>query len=355
MNTDQIKSEIKSSKYICVFGIGAISYPIITAIQYFTDIKIDFLCDNDSKKWGNFYHNYKCISPSTLAHFKDEVSVIIATRHYKEINKQLNEMGINKTFVLTEYRLFNDLYFRNNENLEAIKTNIPILIKMLADEQSKDVVYTIVQNWFDFDIKYAGYEDIFTDDQYYPEGIIKLTDKESFVDVGAYNGDTVLEFIKRTDGKFNAIHAFELDESNYDTMEKRINEVKHLADISLYNIGLSDREEEVFYETGASGSQSSFINKTGSSGNCAKVARLDDVVKEQVTFIKMDIEGSELLALSGAEETIRKHKPKLAICVYHKPNHLWEVPFYIKKINPKYKIYFRHHSPLEYETVCYAI
>ncbi|MFA5300790.1 MAG: hypothetical protein WC389_21580, partial [Lutibacter sp.] len=133
MNTDQIKSEIKSSKYICVFGIGAISYPIITAINYFTDIKIDFLCDNDQDKVGRFYHNYKCISPSTLATFKDDVSVIISTRHYKTINNQLAKMGISKTFVLTEYRLFNDLYFKNNDNIEAIKTNIPKLINLLGD------------------------------------------------------------------------------------------------------------------------------------------------------------------------------------------------------------------------------
>jgi hypothetical protein len=76
---------------------------------------------------------------------------------------------------------------------------------------------------------------------------------------------------------------------------------------------------------------------------------------EKITFIKMDIEGSEPQALSGAEEIIKKQKPKLAICVYHKPEHLWEIPLYLKKIVPEYKIYIRHHTPLEYETVCYAV
>jgi hypothetical protein len=69
----------------------------------------------------------------------------------------------------------------------------------------------------------------------------------------------------------------------------------------------------------------------------------------------MDIEGSEPQALSGAEEIIKKQKPKLAISVYHKLEHLWEIPLYLKHIVPEYKIYLRHHSPLEYETVCYAI
>ena len=62
---DRIKKSIKSSKHVCVFGIGAISYPIISSIKNFTDIRIDFLSDNDQTKWGKIYHNdLKCIPPA---------------------------------------------------------------------------------------------------------------------------------------------------------------------------------------------------------------------------------------------------------------------------------------------------
>ena len=69
----------------------------------------------------------------------------------------------------------------------------------------------------------------------------------------------------------------------------------------------------------------------------------------------MDIEGSEMAALRGAKDTITKNKPKLAICLYHKPQDIWEIPIYIKKILPECKIYIRHHTDLLNETVCYAI
>ena len=83
---------------------------------------------------------------------------------------------------------------------------------------------------------------------------------------------------------------------------------------------------------------------------------LDDVLKnKKVTFVKMDIEGAEPQALRGAENIIRTQKPRLAICIYHDLKHLWEIPFYIKNLVPEYKIYLRHHTNLEYETVCYAI
>jgi len=69
----------------------------------------------------------------------------------------------------------------------------------------------------------------------------------------------------------------------------------------------------------------------------------------------MDIEGAELDALHGAEESIRAFTPKLAICTYHQPSHLWEIPLYMKELVPGYKIFLRHHTEQEYETVCYAV
>jgi len=356
---DRIKKEIKSSKHVCVFGIGAISYPIISSIKNFTDIKIDFLSDNDQTKWGKIYHNdLKCISPAELEKYKDDIAILITTQHYKKIYQQLLKKGFRKIFAVTEYRLLNDVYFKNKQNIGKIKKNMLKVIDILEDEKSKEIIFTLIKNWFDFDVDTVGYEKIFTNDQYYPADIIKLSDNESFVDVGAYNGDTVFDFIKRTNNKFNSIFAFELDNKNFKEMELAVDklDVNLKRKIELYNLGLLDEEKDVYYETGGSGMQSTFINVINTASDCGKTVRLTDILKnKKVTFIKMDIEGSEPKALSGAEEIIQKHKPKLAICVYHKPEHLWEVPLYLKNIVPEYKIYIRHHTPLEYETVCYAV
>jgi FkbM family methyltransferase len=91
--------------------------------------------------------------------------------------------------------------------------------------------------------------------------------------------------------------------------------------------------------------------------NCDFV-RLDDYFYnnniDRINYIKMDIEGHELSALKGASELLRSHKPKLAICGYHKPSDLWDLPNYIKSINPEYQIYFAHHGPKRFECVFYA-
>lgn len=74
-----------------------------------------------------------------------------------------------------------------------------------------------------------------------------------------------------------------------------------------------------------------------------------------MTFIKMDIEGAELAALKGAKNTIKMYKPKLAICVYHNPLDIIEIPKLIKEIEPSYKLYLRHYSKFYSDTILYAI
>ncbi len=82
---------------------------------------------------------------------------------------------------------------------------------------------------------------------------------------------------------------------------------------------------------------------------------IDRCIDAPVTFIKMDIEGAEYQAILGAKNIINKYKPKLAICVYHKPEDIWELPWLIHKINPEYKFYLRHYSFGDVETVLYAL
>lgn len=94
---------------------------------------------------------------------------------------------------------------------------------------------------------------------------------------------------------------------------------------------------------------------TAGSGETINVDTIDNMCfEDKVTFIKMDIEGSEQNALRGAVNVIKKDKPRLAVCVYHSLEDLYEIPFWIKETVPEYKLYIRHHSDNECETVVYA-
>jgi FkbM family methyltransferase len=103
-------------------------------------------------------------------------------------------------------------------------------------------------------------------------------------------------------------------------------------------------------------SDTSFGSRIVPSGEARiQCVSIDHVLPDfHPTFINMDIEGAELEALRGAERTIRSSRPDLAICVYHAPNHLWEIPLYINSLGLGYRFYLRNYTSLTGETVLYA-
>ena len=85
-------------------------------------------------------------------------------------------------------------------------------------------------------------------------------------------------------------------------------------------------------------------------------AAIDDIVgEEKVTFIKLDVEGAELKALQGAEQTIRRYRPRLAVSIYHKPEDVIEIPKYILSLHEDYRMYIRHYQMSACETILYAV
>lgn len=172
--------------------------------------------------------------------------------------------------------------------------------------------------------------------------------EEIFVDAGAFDGDTVDEFLRRTNGKYKYIYAFEPDSVNY----ARLKQKSYSDNVIVYNGGLYDKTQQFGFVANKGGS--SKIDMEGD--DLVDVYSFDklDLPDSNVTFVKMDIEGSELKALHGMKNTIQKNKPKLAICIYHKLEDLWDIPKYIKSLVPEYKLYIRNYTTYLDEIVLYA-
>lgn len=170
-----------------------------------------------------------------------------------------------------------------------------------------------------------------------------------FVDCGAYIGDTLLAFAQET-GDFKKAYLFEPDTSVRSVLEKNVK--KYKDKFCVIEAGAYSHKAILrFCETGMG-----LGTIVDNGDNVVSVETIDEVVgNDKVTFIKMDIEGSELEALKGAENTIKRDKPKLAICIYHKDEDFYMIPKYIRSIVPEYKMYVRHYSDTASETVLYAI
>lgn len=215
---------------------------------------------------------------------------------------------------------------------------------LLADEKSKHILEKIC---FFRNKKICDYRDIYQENQYFCDDVWTLTDHEVFVDAGAFVGDTIQDFRQKTGNSYKRIYAFEPDKKNFSQLKEV---VQGDARIETFPYAVWNKAEMLNFSEGDK--SSSAIDNKGDLLVEAKA--IDSIITEEITLLKMDVEGAELAALNGAKELIKKWKPKLAICVYHKFDDLWEIPFYIKSLVPEYKFYLRHHHKTWLETVLYA-
>jgi FkbM family methyltransferase len=192
--------------------------------------------------------------------------------------------------------------------------------------------------------------------QYFPPDLPGWTQPLRFVDCGAYNGDT-LEMFLRAGFKFQAVAAFEPDADNFHNLAAVV-EKNHqqIPNVSLFPCGLFSSTTQITFEMGKE--EASSASPTGRS--IVQCVSLDECLPNfSPNLIKMDIEGAEIEALRGAEHTIQRYAPGLAISVYHRPSHLWEIPLLIAEMAQdaglQYTYHLRAHAENDFDIIFYAI
>ena len=187
--------------------------------------------------------------------------------------------------------------------------------------------------------------------QYFEPSICPLTDNEVFVDGGCFIGDSAEEFIRQVGGKYAHIYGFEPDENN---LKKAIANLSQYENIDVLHGGLWHMTNRYKFVSGAFGN-SKFSEEGDEITNTFGIDDFFAEKPDKPTFIKMDIEGSERLAIDGASTILKVNKPKLAICVYHSIKDMYDLPQRILYHNPEYKLTLRHYSNWYAESVCYGV
>lgn len=217
---------------------------------------------------------------------------------------------------------------------------------MLEDDESRKVFADIINFKISGKIKYLDNCTSPKDEVY--NNIIRPSENEVYIDLGAYNGDTVAEFISYAK-KYQKIIAVEPDKRNF---KKLVKNTTKLDNCQTFNsvVWSSDAMIPFSAKTG----RQSAVN---SKGEMHEARSVDSILNgDMATIIKMDIEGAEHEAIKGAEFTIRKFSPKLMISLYHRNEDMFELPLLIKSINPNYKLFIRHQLYIPaWETNLYCI
>lgn len=193
-------------------------------------------------------------------------------------------------------------------------------------------------------------------EQYAYRHIISAQEGDYVIDGGACYGDTALYFAHKV-GNNGHIYSFEFNPENLKIFHKNIALNPQIHNITLLEHPLYiDSQTKVYSQGKGGGAKLSLESQEGQE--YVMTASIDDLVEqgkiERVDFIKMDIEGSELPALKGAEKTLLKYNPKLAICLYHSESDYVEIPLYLKNLLPHYEFYCDHFSLGLYESVLFG-
>ena len=235
------------------------------------------------------------------------------------------------------WKTFYDSYQNRRDEYDAV-------YRMLVDEESKKVLSDIIDFRLNYNLSAISDYQTRMKEQYFEPFLHLKEEGEVFCDVGGYDGETSVEFIKRCP-KYEMIHFFE-PEPHF--MESAKFKLIVYDKVKYYQCAASDKKGMLHFLSKGPGS------KVANNGEMEVHAdRIDNMVKSPVTFLKMDIEGSEALAIDGAKETILNTHPRLAISVYHKGADLIDIPHQIFKIRSDYDIYLMHYSDGISETVMF--
>lgn len=210
------------------------------------------------------------------------------------------------------------------------KDDIRFIYDRLADEQSKRVFCGIIENKITGSL--SSIVNCETDVSEAFENIIKPEPQGIFVDLGAYRGDTVFEYLRfaKTAKK---IYAVEPDAKTF----KKLSLVD-LPQMTAYNVAISDRDGISLFDN-----RSGRNSKLDKNGKPLQTRSVDSILDGgPCDYIKMDVEGAEALAVRGAKNTILEYKPKMCIAAYHRVEDIFEIPKQVLSINPDYKVYLRH-------------
>lgn len=264
----------------------------------------------------------------------------------------------NLTTASRADKTFADIIQNNVSYFDKNANRVQNIIAHLEDDTSKEVFKKMIKYRCSFLKK--DHPKFHLYDQYFPSDIVKLTDKEVFIDCGAYTGDTILKFIKYAKNKYKKIVAFEPDEENIEKLKSKNIEKCDFIQAAVYNKeGITkfchDNVLASSSKLEMTENMPAYLDKNFSEYE-VNLKVLDNIPDcQDATFIKMDIEGAELNALKGAQNIIRKNHPKLAICIYHSNDDMLNISEWIISLKLDYKLYVRSHFGDHTETVLYAV
>jgi len=319
--------------------------------------------DNNQKSWGREVEGVPVLPPEEAARRYGKSALFLVTiwndRHwFKETWQQLSGLGCT---LVSSYA---PLFWRFPDKfLQLVLLNAPAhhvyeqagevlrAEHIWADEQS-EAIYRANIRWRALgdpcDLPGRPAENT-----YFPRELFAIEPRESFLDCGAFDGDTIRQTLAAGNGSIGHVYAIEADSISFARLREFVSHLPAELQkrIDLYFCAVGRQRGQLRFEN--SGTVDSKISDHGA---VVDVYPIDELLSDKpVSLIKMDIEGAEFDALRGARNVIERDRPLLAICVYHTQSDIWRIPLLIHEMLPEHRMFLRAYEGDGFQTVVYAV
>ena len=320
-------------KPIVLYGMGDGADKVIDAFERF-GITISAVMASDDFVRGQSFHGF---TVKKLSDLEDELGDFVVALCFAS---QLPDVMEHIRFVASRHRLlvpsvpaFGDVLF-DEKFIENNREKCDAAREIFADEQSKIVYDNVLRFYHTGELSLL--DEISTPKDEAFLNILCLNGSETYLDLGAYNGDTIDEFLHYSGGAYDKIIALEPNGKNFAKLQIHCENMKNNE---LFQLGAWSKDDVLTFNNKAG--RNSAIAENGVQ---TRVTAVDTLLNGQrVSYVKADVEGADHETLLGMARTIEKYKPKLNFAAYHRFEDIFRLPLLIKKLNPDYKIFLRHH------------
>lgn len=348
---------------------GAVSKNVKNVVSEFENLYC--VIDSDSERWGTKCETLNVYPPEHLYALSPETHIILITAGTGSVFSITKEIKSVDNFDIFYFNVISDKFlchFSNQlyDNLSKIKN----VENNLSDDMSRKIYRQCVYRRImgatgEFkELKVAD------NPQYIFRSMFKkMNDDEIFVDCGGYIGDSVEKLVIAFGNNIKKIYSFECFDENILLLRKtgeELNKDGWTGKLIIAPYAVSDKNAIVTFNN-IGKSESGYLPETRLTVQYneklapintfeVETKTIDSFIPEdeKISFIKMDIEGAEYAALMGAEKIIKKHKPRLAISIYHNPSDYWRIYELLHEFCSDYKFAVRHHANNHLDTVLYA-
>jgi FkbM family methyltransferase len=330
----------QATEPILIYGMGNGAEKLLELCSRY-GVRIQAIFASDDHARGNEFQGYPIISYGDVQKKYDHALILPAFGVYQEeVLLRIEEMAQRYEVLVPDLPLFggeiiSSEYLRDHgEEIEKAKA-------LFQDQQSHAVFDAMLETKYTGSLTALYRADTRRDDDM---KLLSPGEQEHFLDLGAYNGDTIREFLNLTDGKYAEITAMEPDAHNFKKLREATSLLPHVTLLS-----------EASWDTDC---ELTFSGKGGR--NCGKKPDLPgkythlhsvpaitvDSLEKNFTYVKMDVEGAEAETLRGMRNTLRQCHPKLLISAYHKTDDFISLPLLLEQLCPGYRMYLRRNRCL---------